>query len=203
MANVLIEFENYSKHRELVSRLLVAYGELEFALIGCVSDALGNAMSAATRILFRVRGETARVSVADAICRPAYTEIGLGPKWENAIGAARWCTKYRNQYAHCHWRLLPGDGVLRFMNLDAEVESPALGNLVVGAIPLNLELLQQQNDFFDYALDWFYYLHQEFRLREGEIKSHDLEAPKSIPAPPLYNRPPKDDLAPQDKASGS
>jgi hypothetical protein len=102
MANILIEFDDFPQHREIVGRLLIAYGELEWALTVCVQNALNVTPSEASRILFRVRGESARIEVADAIARPLFAKVDLGAKWGNAIGAARHCRKIRNQYAHCH-----------------------------------------------------------------------------------------------------
>jgi hypothetical protein len=186
MANVLIEFRNFPQEREIVGRLLIAYGEIEFALVGCLREALHCSASMSTRILFRVRGEGARIEVADAIARPAYNKIGLGGQWGNAIGAACVCKKIRNQYAHCHWRLL-SDGVLRFMDLDAEVGGD--GPVTAKAIPLKLSLLQRQDEYFEYTLDWLYYLGEEYKRRAGRSSSHDLVKPKSMRSPPLYDRP--------------
>jgi len=125
MANMLIEFHNFPQEREIVGRLLIAYGEIEFVLTGCINQALNITQSAAVRILFRVNGEAARIAVADALARPAFINIGLGGKWGNAIGAAKVCKNIRNQYAHCHWRFLKDDNIIRFMNLDAEAASEA------------------------------------------------------------------------------
>jgi hypothetical protein len=143
------------------------------------------------------------MGVADAIVRPAFRKIGLGDEWGLAIGAARMCLKYRNQYAHCHWRLI--EGVLRFMDLDAEAsESPATDDhLIVDAIPLKLGLLQRQNQYFEYALDWFYYLEEEYKKLTGKSPSHNLAAPKSIPAPPPYDRPKTEAQSPPDTKPGS
>jgi hypothetical protein len=187
MANILVEFINYPQEREIIGRLLIAYGELEWALAACVRESTGSTMSESIRVLFRVRGESARIEVADAIARPAYIKIDLGGQWGNAIGAARICKNIRNQYAHCHWRKLP-DGALRFINLDADATSEAGTVLEAEAIRIELELLQRQEDFFKYALDWLYYLQEEYKKRAGRSTSHYLQAPKSIPAPPLYNR---------------
>lgn len=201
MANVLIEFKDFPQHQRLVGRLLIAYGELEFAMMGCLVSALDISPAAATRILFRVRGEKARIEVADAIARPPFIKIDLGDQWGCAIGAARKCVKYRNQYAHCHWQLI--DRVLRFIDLDAEAESPPIDDdLTVDYIPLKLDLLQRQNDYFEYALDWFYYLRLEYLKRAGRLTSHDLVVPKSIPAPPRYDQPKKASPSP-DKEPGS
>jgi hypothetical protein len=189
MANILIEFVDFPQHQEILGRLLIAYGELEWALTLCVQHVLGATPSESTRILFRVKGESPRIEVADAIARPSFAKIGLGGKWGNAIGAARHCRKIRNQYARCHWRKFD-DGVLRFLNLDAETEAVAEGPLTVSAIPLKLNLLQSQEEYFKYALNWLYYLEEEYKKRVGKTSSHTLAEPKSIPAPPLYDPPP-------------
>jgi hypothetical protein len=187
MANLLIEFSDFPQHREIVGTLLVAYGEIEWAFAICLQRALDITASDATRILFRVKGEGARIDVCDAIARPAFAKIGLGGQWGNAIGAARHCKSIRNQYAHCHWRKFD-DGVLRFLNLDNEAAA-AEGPLVVKAIPLDLELLQRQRGFFIYTLDWLYYLEEEYSLRMGKSPGNAQVAPKSISRPPLYDRP--------------
>ncbi len=186
---MLIEFIDFPQERDILGTLLIAYGEIEWALTACVQQALDIGPSDATRILFRVRGESARIEVADAIARPAFAKIGLGGKWGNAIGAVRQCKNIRNQYAHCHWRKFD-DGVLRFINLDDEAAA-AEGPLIVDAIPLRLDLLHEQRAYFLYALDWLYYLEEEFKKQAGRPSSHAQAEPKSIAAPPLYNRPGK------------
>jgi hypothetical protein len=58
MANILIEFVDFPQHQEILGRLLIAYGELEWALTLCVQHVLGATPSESTRILFRVKGVT-------------------------------------------------------------------------------------------------------------------------------------------------
>jgi hypothetical protein len=200
MANVLYEFNDFPRERELVGKLLIAYGELEFAIMGCLRAVLDDDADTATRILFRVRGEDARIRVADAIVRPAYQKLGLGPKWACAYGAARTCKNIRNQYAHCHWQVW--EDTLYFMNLDAEAQA-AEGPLRVTMIPLSLHLLEDQVKYFEYALDWFYYLSSEYQKRAGRISIHNELEPKSIPAPPLHSLPKTASPSHQDKESGS
>jgi hypothetical protein len=187
MANVLIEFVDFPEHREILGTLLISYGEIEWALTCCVQQALDISPSDSTRILFRVKGEGARIDVADAIARPAFKKIGLEGQWGNAIGAVRHCKKIRNQYAHCHWRKFD-DGVLRFLDLDQEAAAVE-GPLVVEAIPMKLGLLQRQRSYFIYALDWLYYLEQEYQKRVGRSSNHDQLEPKSVAQPPLYDKP--------------
>jgi len=183
MAIMLYEFTDFLREREIVGQLLIAYGEIEYALLGCLRRVLDNDIHTATRVLFRVKGEGAKIEVSDAIMRPAFIKVGLGPKWGNAIGAARICKNIRNQYAHCHWNLQ--DGILNFLNLDDDSQS-AEGPIEVAFIKLDLSLLEEQLTYYKYAQDWLYYLAPEYQKRAGRLTSHDQSEPKSIAAPQLH-----------------
>jgi len=185
MTSLLSEFINFPRERELVGRMLLAYGELEFALLGCVSEALNDDIHTTTRILFRVRGEAARLSVADAILRPLFSKYpGLTDKWITAYAVVRHCKNIRNQYAHCHWQR-PDDGKLYFLNLDEEAKSSG-EVLNVTFRPIDLVLLQKQYEYFEYAAGWLYHLRDQLILRAGKTPTGlILPEPKSIPQPPL------------------
>jgi hypothetical protein len=122
----------------MIGDMLLAYGEIEFVLLSLVSQVLDDDVSTGTRVLFRVRGEGARMEVADAILRPAYRKADLEGKWGVAIGAAKHCKNIRNQYAHCHWQISSDERSLYFINLDAEVSSSS-EKLQVTVIPVHLE----------------------------------------------------------------
>ena len=76
--------------------MLMAYGEIEFGLLTLIATTMDDDHDLAAKILFRVRGEAARIDVSDALIRTAYYKVGLGPKWENALGAIKVCKKIRN-----------------------------------------------------------------------------------------------------------
>jgi hypothetical protein len=187
MAKMLYEFFHLPREREIIGRLLIAYGEIEFAVMCCLSAALQSDHNHSCRVLFRVKGEGARIEVADALIRPAYSKIGLGPKWGNAYGAIRVCKNIRNQYAHCHWQVFMG--ALSFMNLDQMAADSTEGPVILDLVRLDLNLLERQSTYFQYALDWLFYLEAEYQTRALKSPNHDLVEPKSIPAPPLYIRP--------------
>jgi hypothetical protein len=186
MAILLYEFQDFPDEQEAIGKMLIAYGELEFAILGCIGAVLNSDMAQAVRILFRVRGEGARIEVADAIVRPAFAKVGLAPKWGNALGAARVCKGIRNQYAHCHWQVY--NGQLRFMDLDTEAQSPE-GAMQVSFWPIDGPLIARQLEFFEYALSSLYYLQAEYWVKIGKETSHDLLEPKSIAAPLRYIQP--------------
>jgi hypothetical protein len=68
MPLLLIEFDAFPKAKEGVGTILASYGEIEFALLGILSDTLFDGESAnALRVLFRIRGEGARIDVCDGL----------------------------------------------------------------------------------------------------------------------------------------
>jgi hypothetical protein len=173
------------RRKEFVGSLVVGYSEIEFGLLGCIGAYLRQNMDVSARILFRVPGEGGRIQVADAILRPAFTEVGLAGEWGNALGAVRYCKNNRNQYAHCHWMNHDKFG-LCFINLDAAASSIE-GTANVTLRPINLELLEKQMAYFEYAVTWLVYLNGEYQHLTGQPAEMRCDAPKSIERPPFYN----------------
>jgi hypothetical protein len=60
MVKILSEFEPFPKEKQLIGSMLIAYGEIEFALFSLI-DAVLDAQNNAVEIFFRIRGEGARV----------------------------------------------------------------------------------------------------------------------------------------------
>ena len=148
MSALLSEFENFPRERDLIGQMLMTYGELEFALLGNLREALDADINTTTKILFRVRGEASRLAVADAILRPAFTEHGLKSQWITAYAAVRHWKNIRNQYAHCYWQTEFGQ--LFFMNLDEDAEAPDEINVLF--VPIDLALLTRQHFYFETRL---------------------------------------------------
>jgi hypothetical protein len=84
MANMLYEFADFPRELEIVGQLLIAYGEIEYALLGCLRKVLDDDIHTATRILFRVKGESARIEVSDAIMRPAFIKLDASKNLANS-----------------------------------------------------------------------------------------------------------------------
>jgi hypothetical protein len=193
MAGMLLEFEKFPRERDLIGQMLMTYGELEFALLGNLREILDTDVNTTTKVLFRVRGEAARLAVADAILRPAFARHGLKNKWITAYSAVRHCKNIRNQYAHCHWQLF--NEQLFFIDLDEDAE--AHDNLDVLIRPIDLALLQLQHAYFEFAAAMLYYLSDQLQLKLGkELADPPFPLPKSVPQPPRDNRQPKVDPVP-------
>jgi hypothetical protein len=185
---LLNEFKGYEQERDLIGKMLIAYGELEFALLGCVRKASKRDMHTCVRILFRAKGESARLGIADAILRPVFAARGnLEDKWITAYAAIRHCKNIRNQYAHCHWRIHKGK--LCFIDLDEEAKSH-YGPMHVVYRPVDLALLERQFLYFGYAIDYLYFFYEKLAgtASPKRPKGPPYPEPKSIPRPPRDNR---------------
>jgi hypothetical protein len=189
MPSLLSEFDDFPRERNLIGEMLLAYGELEFVLVSSISQALSVDIDTSTRILFRVRGESARLLVADAILRPTFSRHQLEAKWITAFSAANHCKNIRNQYAHCHWQL--HEGKLYFINLDEEATDN--GEILnVTFFPIDLSLIERQYAYLEYAAAYLYFLDDRLARKLGkELSTPPFPEPKSIPQPPRDNRPSK------------
>jgi hypothetical protein len=115
-------FHRFPDEAAILGRLLAGYGEIEFILGLCADHAL-KGQHAGLRALFRLRSESNRLEVADAILRPLASEIDLLPKYETALAAIKHCKKIRNQYAHCHWADHETAGLF-FTNVEVQAGKP-------------------------------------------------------------------------------
>lgn len=179
---LLLDFDGHEEEQALIGRMLMAYSEFEFDLAKFLGYALNGDHDTGVRLFFRVNGEGARLEAADALLRPFFDgRVGPG-KWGNALGTLRYCKDVRNQYAHCTWHRAEGEP-LRFMNVKRDAAS-AEGELLVTQIPTDLGVIQKQHQYFEYALDWLFFL-DCWHLRSLGEAVPVPPVPKSIPQPPL------------------
>jgi hypothetical protein len=140
-------------------------------------------MNTSARLLFRIRGEAPRLDVCDAILRPWFIKLGIGSKWDCAFGAARHCKNIRNQYAHCHWQIF--NEAIHFLDFDQDAKSRE-GEMQVSLKKIDSNLLQEQLDYFQYAVTMLFFLHAESEKKKGRQPVHATAEPKSLRAPHLH-----------------
>src|SRR5262245_42525943 len=99
---VLPAFPKFAKESAIVGRLLAGYADLEIGVMNCVQVVRGD-LDAVLKAMFRHRGNTARIEIADALGRQYYAKLGLETEFANAIAAVKYCLRIRNKYAHCVW----------------------------------------------------------------------------------------------------
>lgn len=182
---LLLGFDNFPRQRIHIGDMLLAYGELEIAMVGVLASVVGTAKSA-VRTLYQLRSESQRIDVFEAVAEPWFEQAGLIGHFHEAIAAINHCKKIRNQYAHCIF--IEDGGILKFAELET-VAKRRTGASVV-AKPLTLALVEQQRDYFNYAEHMLFWLAQEYCLKTGQPTVSGRAAVRTI-LKPRRIQPPK------------
>jgi hypothetical protein len=182
---VMPAFHSFPAEAAIIGRLLAGYAELEIDLLNCVSVARED-FDATLKAMFRIRGETARINVGDALGRQAYDKLELAADFEVAVKAMRYCLKIRNQYAHCNW-YDDRSGRLAFVNLEeiAKENQPISGFLNLTRRYVDVPLLEKQEQYFGYVEALIRYANYEGRFRAGKLRTRFWEKPPLVSQPPL------------------
>jgi len=180
MADVLRAFLAYPDEARLIGRMLAGYADLEIDLMNCVKSVHGD-LDRVLKVMFRIRGNSPRINVADALARQDFRSLGLSAQYEAAIGAVRYCLRIRNLYAHCTW-WDDNTGQLAFANLEelANDDEHLITNLRNVTIHhVSVPHLSAQFDYFEYADNLLIWLTAEAtRLKGGPVHpAHALPAP--------------------------
>jgi hypothetical protein len=93
----------FPREMSVIGRLLVDYGELELDLMNYVQVARSFDLNATLKAMFRVRGESNRIDIADGLGRTAYVAVNLETEFDSMIAAMKHCLRIRNKYAHAYW----------------------------------------------------------------------------------------------------
>lgn len=186
MPTIMPAFDTFPQEGAIVGRLLVGYGELELELCNCVAAARDD-FDMVFKAMFRTRGETQRIDIADAIGREVFKNENLETPFSEAIGAVRYCLKIRNQFAHCYWSDDFGKR-LEFVEMEETAKANAHTSDVslLRPRPIDLPTLKSQEAYFVYTRDCFMSLADEIRARGGKSPKNPFQAPKKALRPPLY-----------------
>ncbi len=171
----------------IIGRLLAGYGDLEFSLCHLVRWVIGD-QDSAFKALFRTRGETQRIDIADALMRQRVIDAGHETAYGMTISNMRFCLKIRNQFAHCHWLVQPE---LELHFIDMEEQAGRGNNQILDLAALTqfriaVPTLQEQEEFFRLTDEGLGYLIYEFQILAGILTKNLFEAPKPLSRPPLH-----------------
>ena len=179
-------FTRFSDEGIIIGRLLAAYADLELSLFHCVNVTRDD-FDTVYKSMFKERGETRRVNMADIFGRQNYHKLGLGTQFEMAISSIRYCLKIRNQYAHCIW-YNDYSGSLAFSNLEEGTESDRIvkdfKELTIHHINIDTLVLQEQ--YFEYTDSLLAWVNYDGRRVAGKPSTPQQPAPKQLKQPPLY-----------------
>jgi hypothetical protein len=156
----------------IIGRLLVDYAELELDLMNCVQVARQCDLNSTLKAMFRVRGETSRIDIADGLGRSPYFAVGLTAEFDAMIQALRYCLRIRNKYAHAYWHD-PNQGTeLCYVSLEelAREDDEVRDLAALTFFFVDEPLLLQQEQFFEYTRSLLTYLNYEGRFRSGALR---------------------------------
>jgi hypothetical protein len=183
--SILGPFVKFRDEAAVIGRLSAGYTSLEVGLMNCV-QVVRDDFDAVLKAMFRPRGETNRIDIADALGRHFYHDRGIGTEFEMGVAAVRHCLRIRNQYAHCVW-YDDHSGKLAFVNLEEIArENTRLKDLAsLTVLHVDMQLLTAQEQYFVYADDIVGWTNYEGRPRDGKISPNPLKKPQSLQAPAL------------------
>ncbi|MCH8249483.1 MAG: hypothetical protein IH913_07750 [Proteobacteria bacterium] len=183
--SILKAFLKFTDEAALIGRMLAGYADLEIGLMNCV-QVVRNDFDTVLKSMFRTRGETQRIDVADAFGRQYYDRLGIGTQFGMAIGAVRYCLKIRNQYAHCQW-WDDNSGRLAFANLEkvAKVNTLVkdLQNLTTNYV--DMALLEEQLAYYEYAERLLTWVNLEGQRLADQSCMQKHACPEHVKLPPL------------------
>ncbi len=186
MPSIMSAFDDFPEEGATIGRLLAGYGELELHLCNCVGE-IKNDITMVFKVMFRPRGETQRIDVADAIGRQPFQTIKRDTEFAMAIGAMRYCLKIRNQFAHCHWVDNHGR-CLGFVELEEKAKNndPSILIWQTPSHDLDVQTLANHETYFCYTRDLLIFLTHEARVQAGSVPKNPHTKPKQVKQPPLY-----------------
>jgi hypothetical protein len=146
----------------IIGNLLAGYGELELEMCVCLIKVEGQT-DLPIREIFSKRGAEERIKRARKLLKAGYANAGLSTDLLEALDDIDHCREIRNQYAHCHWYWTSYEG-LCFVNLEelARQTSP-IGAVTHNKRPVDIPLLQTQENFFNYVKGCFKNLQDSYQ----------------------------------------
>ena len=179
-------FTKFRNEGVIIGRLLAAYADLELTLFHCVNVARED-FDTVYKAMFKERGETRRINMAEIFGRQNYHKLGLGTHFEMAISSIRYCLKIRNQYAHCIW-WDDYSGFLAFANLEKIAENNRVVNDLEDLTTryIDVATLVKQEQYFEYTDSFLAWVNFEGRRVAGKPSTPQHPAPKQLEQPPLY-----------------
>jgi hypothetical protein len=175
--------QKFQQEREIIGRLLIGYGEMELDLCNCISTGL-NDLDMTLKAMFRARGETLRIDIAEAMGQKVYVSLGLGVAFHDAIEAMRFCVKLRNRYSHSHF-YDDNSGKLAMVSLEEiakkKVVIKDLRDLTTKY--LTEKILQSQEAYFTYTRGCIEFVNYEGRFLSNMLTSRVFDPPERLEKP--------------------
>jgi hypothetical protein len=174
----------------VIGRLLLDYSELELDLMNCIQVARDFDLNGTLKAMFRVRGETNRVLIADGLGRAIYDKLGLAVEFDLLVDTLRSCLAIRNRYAHAYWHDPDQGRHLCYVSLEelAKEDAEVKDLTDLSFFHIDEPLLLTQEAYFEYARDLLKFINFEGRKRAGKLKMQPFKLPPPVAKPAPYTR---------------
>lgn len=174
----------------VIGRLLVDYGDLELDLMNCVQVMRGYDLNSTLKTMFRVRGETNRIDIADALGRVPYAAVTMEAEFDAVIAAMRQCLKIRNRYAHAFWHDPDQGKALCYVSLEelAKDKDEVRDLTALTFFYIDEPLLLKQEQFFEYTRALISCVNRQGQFKIGKFLQQPFPLPKPVTIPPAYTR---------------
>ena len=180
--NLPSAFDRFRREGEIIGRLVIEYGELEWDLCLLVSTVIGD-QDAAVKALYRVRGETSRIDIGDALVRnklPTGVDAAI---YSDTIAGMRKCLSIRNKYAHANWTNTTAPDLV-FLDIERLAKSDDRIDLSnIRPSKLSLVILEDQQRYFTQVMQNLRYLNMECRSLLGENLQNGYHYVMTLVAP--------------------
>ncbi|OHC96731.1 MAG: hypothetical protein A3H25_10710 [Sphingomonadales bacterium RIFCSPLOWO2_12_FULL_63_15] len=157
-----LPFDRFKEEGELIGRMILEYGELEWMLCLIAGHVLTD-LDTAIKALYRSRGELQRMEVADALIRQRIEDNKLKQIYEQTFAHMKVCKSIRNQYAHTNW-VHAGSDKLCYVGIEemaASHEPIKMHNMPL--YHLDIDTVIDQARFFNQVMQNMSYLTMEMQ----------------------------------------
>lgn len=175
-------FDRFKREGEIIGRMVIEYGELEWDLCLLVGHIIQD-FDVALKAMYRSRGETQRIDVADALARNRLTVGRVKTIYEETIAHMRCCLKIRNQYAHTNWVDTVSEG-LCFVNIEEVAKANDVIELAdMPQYQLDLAIIEDQQRFFVQVMQNMRYLNMEIQYLNGTTQAQGFRYVQGVQRP--------------------
>lgn len=178
-------FDRHPEEGTIIGRILVSFGEIEVTLAVVVGNVGLLNLEKGLRAIYKVRGTSSRLELADALLRTKFTEAGLESDYLGNKAAIAYCKTIRNQFSHCIW----ADDASGLYFTDLQSAADRVDMLRFNWRHVDVALLTRQLEYFDNTLACIISLESRWLISAGERPSYDAPMPKALEMPPLHNPP--------------
>lgn len=162
-------FDHFKQEGDLIGRMILEYGELEWMLCLLASHVLGD-LDTPVKALYRSRGELQRMDVADALIRPRITDVRMRQTYEETFAHMGVCRTLRNQYAHTNWLNAGSDKLCYIAIEDVARSNEPIEMDQMTLYHLDLSTVKDQARFFNEVMQNMTYLNMEVQYVMGHSK---------------------------------